>query len=79
MKGSSMLVVTRKIGQRVIINDTIKVEVIRGRYDDTIKLGIEAPQDVEIFREELYDRIQEKKRHDNYNRDPSSNDVGDGK
>ena len=74
-----MLVVTRKIGQRVIINDTIKVQVIRGRYADTIKLGIEAPQDVEIFREELYDRIQEKKRHDNYNRDSSRNDVGDGK
>ena len=72
------MVVTRKIGQRVIINDTIKVQVLHG-FDGTIKLGIEAPQDVEIFREELYDRIQEKKRHDNYNRDPSSNDVGDGK
>ena len=74
-----MLVVTRKIGQRVIINDTIKVQVIRGRYDDTIKLGIEAPQDVEIFREELYDRIQERKRHDSNEGTSSGNDVGDGK
>ena len=73
-----MLVVTRKIGQRVIINDTIKVQVIRGA-DGTIKLGIEAPKDVEIFREELYDRIQERKRNDYHHRANTGNDVSDGK
>ncbi len=73
-----MLVVTRKIGQRVIINDTIKVQVLHG-FDGTIKLGIEAPKDVEIFREELYDRIQEKKRHDCNHRTHTGNDVSDGK
>ena len=50
-----MLVLTRKLGQKIEIGDGIVVTVVksdRGR----VRLGIEAPQDVRILREEVSDR-----------------------
>ena len=47
-----MLVVTRKIEAKIMINNDIKV-VIVGISGDRIKIGIEAPKDVSIRREEL--------------------------
>lgn len=47
-----MLVLSRKLGERIYINDNIVitiVEIDRGK----VRLGIEAPKDVEILREEL--------------------------
>lgn len=53
-----MLILTRKIGEGLIIADNIRVTVleIRGKQ---IRLGIEAAPDVVILREEVYQRIQE--------------------
>lgn len=52
-----MLVLKRKLGESVVINDmiTVKIVAIEG---DTVKLGIEAPKDIRIFREELYNSIK---------------------
>jgi carbon storage regulator len=54
-----MLVLKRKIGQRIIIGDNIIVQVIdvEGR---SVKIGIEAPKSVSVVREELLERIREK-------------------
>ncbi|MFZ8804924.1 MAG: carbon storage regulator CsrA [Candidatus Calescibacterium sp.] len=54
-----MLVLKRKIGQRIIIGDNIIVQVIdiEGR---SVKIGIEAPKSVSVVREELLERIKEK-------------------
>jgi len=56
-----MLYLTRKLGQSVVINDTIEVQVvdIRGK---SIKLGFSFPSDVSVLRRELYDRIQAENR-----------------
>ncbi|MBL6934246.1 MAG: carbon storage regulator CsrA [Alphaproteobacteria bacterium] len=56
-----MLYLTRKIGESVIINDSIKVTVveIRGK---TIKLGFTYPSDASVLRQELHERIQEENR-----------------
>ncbi len=56
-----MLYLTRKVGESVIINDTIEVFVveIRGK---SIKLGFNFPQSATVLRRELYDRIQEENR-----------------
>jgi carbon storage regulator len=53
-----MLYLTRKIGESVVINDTIEVFVveIRGK---SIKLGFTFPPTASVLRRELYDRIQE--------------------
>jgi carbon storage regulator len=52
MEGSEMLVLSRKLGEKIYINDNICITVVdidRGK----IRLGIEAPRDVPIFRQEL--------------------------
>lgn len=47
-----MLVLSRKVGERVFIGDDIVVEIIEVQ-GNRIRLGIEAPRDVQIIREEL--------------------------
>jgi len=56
-----MLILTRKIGESVTIGDKIKVYVIeiKGRQ---VRLGIEAPPDTMVHREEIYQRILEENR-----------------
>jgi carbon storage regulator len=52
-----MLFLTRKIGETIMINDDISITVIQisGR---TVKLGINYPKTVRVYRQEIYDRIQ---------------------
>jgi carbon storage regulator len=45
-----MLILTRSQNESIIINDDIKITVISDRHGQ-VKLGIEAPEDVEIWRE----------------------------
>ena len=52
-----MLILTRNQNQSVIIDDEIKVTVLSDSHGQ-VKLGIEAPDDIEIWREEIYERIQ---------------------
>jgi len=51
-----MLIPTRKQNESIIIDDDIKVTVISDRHGQ-VKLGIEAPEDVKVWREEIYERI----------------------
>jgi len=53
-----MLVLTRKLGESIAIDDDIKIVVvsIKGRQ---VRLGIEAPRETKIHREEVYLQIQE--------------------
>lgn len=52
-----MLVLTRKKGQSVIINDNIEI-VLVDVQGDHIKIGINAPKDVTVHRKEVYEEIQ---------------------
>lgn len=52
-----MLVLTRKSGEGVWIGDDIRVQVIEVR-DGQVKIGIKAPEDKGIYRDELYERIR---------------------
>jgi len=52
-----MLVLTRKKGQKLIINDNIEVTILETRGDN-VKIGISAPRNVSIFREEIYEEIK---------------------
>ena len=52
-----MLVLTRRLGEAITIGDDIKI-VIVDISGNQVKLGIDAPKDVEIYREELYTRIK---------------------
>jgi len=52
-----MLILTRHKGESIIIGDNIIVTIIDIRGNQ-IRLGIEASKDVQVHREEIYDRIQ---------------------
>ena len=56
-----MLVITRKVAETVVIDDC-EVTIVEIR-PDKVRLGIEAPKDVSIHREEVYQAIQ-RERHD---------------
>ncbi|WP_290654463.1 carbon storage regulator CsrA [Idiomarina sp.] len=53
-----MLLLTRKPGETINIGNNITVTVI-GVKDNQVKLGINAPDDVKVYREEIYLRIQD--------------------
>lgn len=55
-----MLVITRRMGEVFRIGDDVQVVIIK-IDKNTIRLGIEAPKDVEIWREELYQKIAKEK------------------
>ncbi len=53
-----MLVLARKIGEKIILNDNIEVIVLDANQN-TVKLGINAPKNVSVYREELYREIKQ--------------------
>lgn len=61
-----MLILTRRIGETLNIGDDIQVTVL-GIKGNQIRLGINAPKDVPVHREEIYERI----RHEDIDEDPS--------
>ena len=54
----TMLVLTRRLNESIVINDDISVLVVEVR-GDRVRLGIEAPKDVTVHRKEVYDVIRE--------------------
>ncbi|MCX8052610.1 MAG: carbon storage regulator CsrA [Armatimonadetes bacterium] len=52
-----MLVLARKVGQSIIINDNIELMVIEVRGDQ-VRLGIEAPKSIPVHRKELLEQIR---------------------
>ena len=53
-----MLVLTRKPGQSIMIGDDIEVQVL-SVAGEKVRLGINAPRDVSIYRHEVFERIEE--------------------
>lgn len=51
-----MLILTRNVSQKIIIGDDITVEIV-GVDRGQVRLGIKAPDDISIHREEIYKRI----------------------
>ncbi len=56
-----MLVLTRKPGESIVIDGRITVKIVR-LEGDAVKVGVEAPADVPIHREEIYREIQRNNR-----------------
>ena len=56
-----MLVLTRKLGESIAIGDDIKVTIIEVKGKQ-VRIGIEAPQQTVVHREEIYQKVQEENR-----------------
>jgi len=52
-----MLILTRKAGETIVINDNIRVTVLSVKGNQ-IRLGVEAPEDVPVHRHEIQERIK---------------------
>ena len=55
-----MLILTRKVGETIVIGDDVKV-VVMDVSGSQIRLGIDAPKDVTVNREEVHNKIQSEK------------------
>lgn len=53
-----MLILTRRVGETLMIGDEVAVTVL-GVKGNQVRIGVKAPRDVSVHREEIYDRIHE--------------------
>ena len=59
-----MLILTRRVGESLVIGDDVVVTVL-GVKGNQVRIGIKAPKDVEVHREEIHNRIlQERENND---------------
>ena len=66
-----MLVLTRKPNQSIMIGDNIEVSVL-SVVGEKVRIGIHAPQDIPVFRTEIYVELEQGEAHE---RGPASRDV----
>lgn len=55
-----MLILTRRVGEALMIDDDVSITVL-GIKGGQVRLGVNAPKDVAVHREEIYQRIQKEK------------------
>jgi len=69
-----MLILTRRVGETLVIGDDVTVTVL-GVRGNQVRLGVNAPKDVAVHREEIYQRIQNEKDAENSTESSQNDDI----
>ena len=71
-----MLILTRRVGETVMIGDEVTVTVLRVKGNQ-VRIGVNAPKDVAVHREEIYERIKREEDQESRSAAPTGNLVDD--
>ena len=55
-----MLILTRRVGETLVVGDNVTVTVL-GVKGNQVRIGVNAPRDISVHREEIYQRIRKEK------------------
>lgn len=69
-----MLILTRRIGESLVIGNNVTMTVL-GIKGNQVRIGVNAPKDVSVHREEIYERIQKEKSNNNFESDAINEDL----
>ena len=71
-----MLILTRRVGETVMIGNEVTVTVL-GVKGNQVRIGVNAPKDVAVHREEIYDRIKREEDQSGHSGAPAAKVVDD--
>jgi carbon storage regulator len=70
-----MLILTRRVGETLMVGDDVTVTVL-GVKGNQVRIGVNAPKNVAVHREEIYDRIQKEQSADGAAATPKGDSIG---